>query len=122
MYGSFREYVDRTSKASDIKFTDPVFCFIPSVAATSLIEIESFNKKWKGDLLMEPLKAMSLFLIKCIEGRVVYSEPIDLGYRIRDVKEVNQKIFILTDQSSLLEISDVDSKINKNPYQLLKLN
>lgn len=95
-----------------MKYIEPIFSFIPSVAPTSIIEIENFNMRWKGNLLMGSLKAQSLFRIKYNDRHVVYVEPIKIGYRIRDIKEHRGKIFALTDQASILMISALPDKIN----------
>ena len=57
---------------------------------------------WDDDLLLGSLRAMSLFHIKLIGDRVVYSEPILLGKRIRDLKQGDKNFILLTDDNSLM--------------------
>ncbi len=113
VYGSFNKYRDSLPRPSaEMKYIEPIFSFVPSVAPTSIIEIENFNTRWHGNLLMGSLKAQSLFRIKYDRGHVIYVEPIKIGYRIRDIKEHRGKIFALTDQASILKISALPDKIN----------
>jgi len=87
-------------------YTEPIFTFIPSIAPTQLIELTNFNEDWDGQLLMGSLKAMSLYRIKLIGNRVLYTEQIFIGQRIRDLKQLNNEIWMLTDNSSLIKLQE----------------
>ena len=80
----------------------PIFAFIPSISPTALVQIKDFDMNWDDDLLLGSLRAMSLFHIKLIGDRVVYSEPILLGKRIRDLKQGDKNFILLTDDNSLM--------------------
>ena len=87
-------------------FTAPVFSWVPSVATSSIEEIEGFNPAWDGDLLVGSLIAQSLFRLRLMDGRVVYSEPIPIGHRIRDVlQHTDGRIFLWTDSELLVTIT-----------------
>ena len=88
----------------DQKFELPVFAFVPSIAINPIIEIKSFNNRLKGDLLVGALKAQSLYRLKYVDGRVIFSEPIWLGHRIRDIFEFENKIYLLTDDPYLISL------------------
>ena len=83
-------------------YETPIFAFIPSISPTALVQIKDFDINWDDDLLLGSLRAMSLFHIKLIDDRVVYSEPILLGKRIRDLKQSYKKFILLTDDNSLI--------------------
>jgi aldose sugar dehydrogenase len=57
-------------------YTAPLFAWLPSVAPTQLIQIENFNSRWDGDLLVGSLKGTSLYRIRLEADRVLYSELI----------------------------------------------
>lgn len=38
-----------------------MFAWVPSIAPTQLIEVNNFNPRWDGDLLVGTLKASSLY-------------------------------------------------------------
>jgi glucose/arabinose dehydrogenase/cytochrome c2 len=84
-------------------YTAPLFAWLPSIAVSQVIEINNFNERWNGDLLVASLKASSLFRLRLEAGRVLYSEPIFIGQRIRDVAELaNGRIVLWTDDAQLL--------------------
>lgn len=69
-------------------FVDPWFAWVPSIGISNLIEIETDAiPGWKGDLLVAALDARSLVRLHRDEGRIVYSEPIEIGSRVRDLVE-----------------------------------
>jgi cytochrome c2 len=81
----------------------PVFAWLPSIAASNLIEIKDFDPRWNGDLLVSSLKAQSLYRLRLDKGHVMYSEPLWIGQRIRDIIElVDGTIALWTDDSQVL--------------------
>jgi glucose/arabinose dehydrogenase len=87
-------------------YTAPLFAWLPSVAPTQLIQIENFNPRWDGDLLVGSLKGTSLYRIRLEADRVLYSEPIWIGQRIRDLAQTNDGAIVLwTDDTQLLFVS-----------------
>ncbi len=93
-------------KGRQTGFTDPMFAWVPSIATSQLIEINNFDERWNGDLLIGALKASSLYRLRLEAGRVLYSEPIFIGQRIRDITEMtNGTIVLWTDDTQLLFLS-----------------
>lgn len=111
-YGSYKWGL--TDSDAIKSFTGPVFSFVPSISASSVNQISKFNKVWNGDLLVGSLKSQSLFRIKYTDGRVIFSEPIWIGRRIRDIVNLDNKIVLLTDDASLIFITVDDQKLNIN--------
>lgn len=84
-------------------YTAPLFAWLPSIAISQVIEINDFNERWNGDLLVASLKASSLYRLRLEAGRVLYSEPIFIGQRIRDITELSKGTIVLwTDDTQLL--------------------
>jgi len=105
VYGSYKEYRDSLVLPTKIKnYTSPLYSFLPSVAPTSLIQLENFDRHWDGDIALASLKAMSIFHMKLTDGRIVFSEPVYIGYRIRDIKQSGDKIIMLNDDGEILEL------------------
>jgi glucose/arabinose dehydrogenase/cytochrome c2 len=111
-YGTYTWPLDKLKNT--IKWQKPLFAFTPSVAASSIIQINKFNDRWDNDLLVGSLKAKSLFRLKYEEGRVIYSEPIWIGHRIRDLIQKDNVIYAITDDMYLLRISVDYDKATKN--------
>lgn len=88
-------------------FEQPLYAWVPSVGPSNLIEVTHFNIAWNNDLLVESLKAQSLFrLRRDSEGRVIYSEPIRLGHRLRDIGTLTDGTLVLwTDDAQLMFIN-----------------
>jgi aldose sugar dehydrogenase len=91
-------------------YTAPVFAWVPSIGISNLIQIEGFHRRWDGDLLVTSLKAQSVFRLRLDQMKVLYSEPIYIGQRIRDIAQLKDGTVVLwTDDTQLLFISaDVD--------------
>ena len=87
-------------------YTAPLFAWLPSVAPSQLIQIDNFNPRWDGDLLVGSLKGSSLYRLRLEANRVLYSEPIWMGQRIRDLAQMgNGTIVLWTDDTQLLFVS-----------------
>jgi cytochrome c2 len=68
--------------------------------------IDGFHPRWNGDLLAGSLKAETLFRLRLDGLRVVYSEPIYIGQRIRDIAQMSDgTIALWTDDTQLLFIA-----------------
>jgi hypothetical protein len=84
----------------------PLFAWVPSIAPTQLIEINNFHPRWDGDLLVGTLKAESLYRLRLEADRVLYSERIWIGQRIRDLTQTKDGTIVLwTDDTALLFIT-----------------
>ncbi|AMN45160.1 PQQ-dependent sugar dehydrogenase [Rhodoplanes sp. Z2-YC6860] len=68
------------------------------------MEVENFDPAWDGDLLVTSLKAQSIYRLRRDgSGRIVYSEPIALGHRLRDIAALPDGTMVLwTDDARLL--------------------
>lgn len=89
-------------------FIEPVQAFVPSIAASNLIRVESpLFPEWKGDILLAALRH-SLYRLRLKHEQVVYVEPIFIGgnVRIRDLTErADGRIFLWTDAGAVFEIA-----------------
>jgi cytochrome c2 len=84
-------------------YSVPLFAWLPSIAPTQVIEVNHFDSRWAGDLLVATLKAESIYRIRLNAGRVLYVERIWIGERIRDIVEADDGTLILwTDDTKLL--------------------
>jgi len=96
-------------------FQSPIFAWVPSIAVSRVIEVTNFNERWNGDLLVGSLKGLSLFRLRVDGKRVVYSEPIWIGQRIRDIAQLqNGTIALWTDDTQLLFISSDKARLSSN--------
>ena len=108
-YGSFGRYVDGLTIPPGVEFTGPLFAFVPSIAPRSIYEISNFDPDWNNDLLMGSLKESTLFHLKFVDNRIIYSEPIVLNRRIRDFKIFKKSILLLTDDPYFVILSKMSS-------------
>ena len=99
-------HVGKSLPGSHTGYTAPLFAWVPSIAVSQLIEVNNFHERWNGDLLVGSLKASSLYRLRLEAGRVLYSEPIWIGQRIRDITETTNGIIVLwTDDTQLLFVT-----------------
>jgi cytochrome c2 len=69
-------------------FEPPVYAWVPSVGVSSLTGIRgNLFGRWKGDLLVASLVGTSLWRVRVERGRVISTEKIEIGSRVRDVME-----------------------------------
>jgi aldose sugar dehydrogenase len=113
--GGSREHASSSVVGRIGDYTAPVFAWLPSVAPSQLIQIKNFNPRWDGDLLVGSLKGSSLYRIRLEGDRVLYSEPIWIGQRIRDLVQTGDGTIVLwTDDTQLLFISvDTDKLVQR---------
>jgi cytochrome c2 len=88
-------------------FQQPTFVWIPSIGVSNLIRIEQNRLPvWKGDFLVSSLHAHSLFRVRLLDQHVIFSEPIEIGERIRDLIEGHDgRIVLWTDTSSIVSLT-----------------
>lgn len=109
-YDSWKSYAEGLDEPRKKRYIAPIIAFVPSIAPTSLIQIKNFDSKWDEDILMGSLRAKSLFHIKLLKDRALYSEQVYIGKRIRDLKQINEIIILLDDESHLIFLSKSFSK------------
>lgn len=89
-------------------YSAPVFAWVPSVATSSIAEVRGFDPSWDGDFFVASLKGQSLFRLRVVDGRVLYSEPIPIGRRIRDVHQhTDGRLLLWTDSHRVVLITPV---------------
>lgn len=100
------QYLDFSAPVSGVPgshlgYNLPLFSFVPSIGISEITEIEEFDERWNGDILAASLKSRSLYRLRLEGNKVLYSEPIWVGQRIRDVKQSGSKIFLWLDNQKL---------------------
>ena len=77
-------------------FVAPIMSWIPSIGISNLIRFYSDDglSRWNGDLLITSLRDKSIYRIKLDGMRPILIERIEVGFRIRDLIQFNNKIYI----------------------------
>lgn len=85
---------NKNFKAGD--FVAPIMSWIPSIGISNLIRFYSDDglSRWNGDLLITSLRDKSIYRIKLDGMRPILIERIEVGFRIRDLIQFNNKIYI----------------------------
>ncbi|MEH6478262.1 MAG: PQQ-dependent sugar dehydrogenase, partial [Sneathiella sp.] len=115
-YGNFNHSIEfNASKIPKLDdFEEPIFAFVPSPAASSLTQVGSSMGAWSGDLILGSLKGQSLYRLRLQQGRVIFSEPVWIGHRIRSMAALNEGLILLTDDSYLIDVSIDHERLNEN--------
>ena len=102
-------------------FTPPIFSWAPSIGVSQLILIpknSNFNKNLQGNLLVSSLKDLSVYSLK-VElkpngsfSRILYSERIYIGHRIRDMENYNGRIILSTDSGEIIFLDGISGDLN----------
>lgn len=87
------------------EFQPPVYAWLPSVAPSSLMQIQDFHPAWDGDLLAGTLAGDTLLRIRIVDGRVLFDERIKMDMRIRHVHQHGDQIVLWTDQKQVVKLS-----------------
>ena len=95
-------------------FAEPMYTWVPSAAISTVMEVSGFSERWDGDLLVGSLKARTMFRLRIIDDRVVFSEPIWIGHRIRDIVQVDNQIVLMTDDPALVFITIDEQRLKGN--------
>jgi cytochrome c2 len=93
-------------------YISPIFAWVPSIAPSEVIEVRDFDERWDGDLLVASMKAQRLFRLRLDGSRVIYSEPIFMDKRIRDLVVMKPGVLALwTDDAQVILMSVDDEKL-----------
>ncbi|MCI4644494.1 MAG: PQQ-dependent sugar dehydrogenase [Hyphomonadaceae bacterium] len=84
----------------------PAFAYVPSIGIGALLEITSPSfPEWHGDLLVSSLDAQTLFRLRRDGARIIYSEDIHIGERMRDSLQLSSGMLaFLTDSAHVILI------------------
>jgi len=95
-------------------FTEPYYSWVPSIGVSGLVVIRGpLFKLWEGDLLVASLKDNALYRIRIRQKRVVMTERIPFGRRIRDIAEApNGQLLLWTDRGALLRV-EIDADVGR---------
>ena len=106
-------------------FIKPVFAWVPSIGISSIVvNDERLFPLWRDDLLISSLTGRSLFRVRRDGVDVQYVEPIEVGYRIRDLAQMpDGRIALLAGRGRVHFLSrsyyahcDDESKWNRRVY------
>ncbi len=88
------------------EFTAPIYSWVPSLSTSNLIQITDFDQAWDGDFLVGTLAMKRLYHLRIMHGRVLFSEPICIGRRVRYVHQhTDGMIYVWTDDNVLYTIT-----------------
>lgn len=96
-YGKKTWPLDPENKNFNSKeYISPIMSWIPSIGISNLIRFYSSEdlSRWNEDLLISSLRDKSLFRVKLNANSPMLIEKIDLGFRVRDMIQFDDKIFI----------------------------
>ena len=87
----------------------PAFAWNPSIGPSQLVVVppgHSFGPVWTSDLLLSSLRDQSIYRIVADKtGRVLQTERISIGYRIRDLTIGKTDVWASTDDGRLLRLT-----------------
>ncbi len=87
----------------------PLYSWYPSIAPSQLVVIPRgtrFGGLWRNDLIVSTLKDNSLFRLHLdIDNRVVITERIEIGHRIRDISNTSNGLVLSTDDGLVIVLT-----------------
>ncbi|MCK5828813.1 MAG: PQQ-dependent sugar dehydrogenase [Methylococcales bacterium] len=101
----------------------PMIAWLPSLGISGLTKIENFLDEWDGDFLASSLVSQQLIRIRVADNRVIFTEFIDVGYRVRYVHQhTDGRIVLWTDDKKVIFLSLGENKGMQYINELLKNN
>ena len=96
--------------------TPPVFSWVPSIATSSLTQIENFHPSWDGDLLIGTFKGGNAYRVRVQDERVIFAEPLKLiDGRIRDIiQHSDGRIVVWSDAETVTFVSPGEPVMSDN--------
>ena len=94
------------------RFDAPAFAWVPSIGTSSVAEVQGFDPRWDGDLLVTSLHGGTLFRIRldATRNHVKYAEPVFVSNRIRYVlPHSDGRIGLWMDDARLIWLAKDDS-------------
>lgn len=100
-------------------FDKPIVAFVPAIAPSSVLYVKNFHPNWDGSILVGGLKR-HLHHVYVEEGEVLFVEPIDVGYKIRDmVRARDGKIVIFTNDNKLVFMEPESASLQYERFKML---
>ena len=102
----------------------PRLAWLPSIAVSGLARVEGFHETWDGDLIASTLRGNMLVRIRQDAGRVVFTEFIDVGKRIRYVLQHTMgRLVLWTDDGEVIFVSPGEGGLGRKyvDYRLATL-
>lgn len=90
-------------------FAKPAHVWMPSVGISQLVALEKGGfPYWQGDLIVASMGMEHLYRVRIEEGRALYTEPMRINHRVRDLIEANDgSLVIKTDDDFLIYLTNV---------------
>lgn len=109
-YGSFVWPLNEKQGSHD-DYDTPVYAWSPGLGISNLIVVEkSLFPLWQNDLMISTLATGMVIRARIHDGRLIHSEAISIGTRIRDLVELDTGTIVLwTDESTIITINPADS-------------
>ena len=95
----------------------PVYGWVPSIAPSDIAKVPaSALPAWANDLLISSLRAGTIYRVRIEDERVQYVEPIETGYRLRDIAITGQGvIYALIDKGEgVIKLAPIKPAKNDN--------
>jgi hypothetical protein len=109
-YSYYNEKLLYKKSHEEHSFEEPLFSFLPSIGISELIILsEEFDPLWKDNVLVASLNDRSIYRVKFQNSnfdKVLYTEKIFIGERIRDIKyiESNELIVLALERTGSIGI------------------
>jgi cytochrome c2 len=109
-YGSFSWPLNQTQGSHD-NYQSPIYSWTPGLGISDLIAVErNLFPLWQDDLLISTLATGMIIRARIHDGRLVNSESIKIGQRIRGLVETTEGVIVLwTDSSAIITMNPAET-------------
>ena len=89
----------------------PVYSWVPSIGVSDVLKVESPRlEAWYGNLLAASMVDKSIYRLRVNNEKVIYSERVNMGYRVREILEPEEgqpSLIVWTDEQVLIMMDPV---------------
>ena len=106
-------------------YKKPFHTWVPSVGVSQIgiiVKNGEFYNYWDNSLIVASLKDRSLYRLRIEENRLIYSERIYIGERLRSLIITPNLILSSSDKGNLLVIKVSKDELAGGPFPSLKIN
>ena len=103
-YGTFEWPLDISNQNHFYQnFVRPIFSWTPSIGVSDIILVDGSDSfsRWEGNLLVSGMRDQSLYRL-VLDGfdKIIAMERIEIGFRVRDLLQVDDQFYLLEDAPS----------------------
>jgi cytochrome c2 len=108
----------------EASYEQPRFAFLPSIGISNLVAPDTSEfPAWENSLIVCSLAAKTLYVVRLVRNDIVFTEPIAMGHRLRDIAVLpSGRLAILADGGVLFLVKSARDSIAEQALEVSGLS